>query len=514
MELAQLIRTASASKPSAADTRDILFASSEVAPFSKTGGLADVAASLPKALTGLGHRVSIITPLYSHLDPDELHLSRRIKPLSVPRLGKYRNKVEATVWEGRTEGGVRIFFVEQDDFFGQEGNLYGYEDNDYEDNPARFSFFSRAIIEFALQFSVPVDVIHCNDWHTALAPIYRDHYYSEELADVGVVLTIHNLAFQGSFDAEALSQTGLPKKFYKAGELRQDDGINFLQGGIVHADQVTTVSPTYAEEIQSAEGGFGLEEILSGNADKLSGVLNGADYTVWSPDIDHYIEVQYDLERLNGKRRNKAELQHRFELPIRPTLPMLAFVGRLTEQKGLDLLVPAVEKLVDSFEDDRDGFQMLFLGEGHNSYADKVKALAEKFPKRIAAHIGYSEELAHKIQAGADLLVIPSRYEPCGLTQLYAMKYGTLPIVHATGGLADTVVDPKGDEEELSTGFIFEDYDEDALSETITRATKRYRNYRKWRPLVENAMKQDFSWGSSARQYIDIYNNALNRGQE
>ncbi len=509
MDLAQLIRTPRSTKPSAADTLDILFASSEVAPYSKTGGLADVAASLPKALVALGHRVSIITPLYKHLDPDELHLARRLQPLQVPRLGKYRKKVEAAVWEGRTEGGVRIFFIEQDDFFGREDELYGYEDAGFADNPARFSFFSRAIVEFALQTSVPIDVIHCNDWHTALAPIYRDHYYDDELADVAMVLTIHNLAFQGRFDADTLSQTGLPKKFYKAGELRQDDAINFLQGGIVHADQVTTVSPTYAEEIQSAEGGFGLEDILAEQKDKLSGVLNGADYTIWSPDVDHYIEVQYDLEHLNGKRRNKAELQHRFELPIRPTLPLLAFVGRLTEQKGLDILLPAVEKLMDSFEDEREGFQLIFLGEGHNQYAEAVSDLAHKFPKRVAAHVGYSEALAHKLQAGADLLVIPSRYEPCGLTQLYAMKYGTLPIVHATGGLADTVVDPKGDDMELSTGFIFEDYDEDALRETIVRATKRYRNYRKWRPLVENAMKQDFSWGHSATEYVNIYNNAL-----
>ncbi|MFP4600188.1 MAG: glycogen synthase GlgA [Persicimonas sp.] len=527
MELEKLIKTERTSKPSVAETHDVLFASSEVAPYSKTGGLADVAASLPAALNARGHRVSIITPLYKHLDPEELQLSRRLKPLEVPRLGKVRSKVEATVWEGRTQNGVRIFFIEQDDFFGADGTLYGYEDGGSEDIPARFSFFSRAIIEFALQYSVPVDVIHCNDWHTALAPIYRDHYFQDELGDVAMVLTIHNMAFQGKFDAEAMSQIGLPKKFYKAGELRQGDQINFLQGGIVHADRITTVSPTYAEEIQTAEGGFGLEEILSENADKLTGVLNGADYTVWSPDVDHHIEVNYDLERLNGKRQNKAELQHMFKLPIRPTLPMVAFIGRLTEQKGLDILLPAAEQLMESFEDDREGFQLLFLGEGDDGYGEKVSELAARFPKRVAAHVGYSEDLAHKLQAGSDLLVVPSRYEPCGLTQIYAMKYGTLPIVHATGGLADTVIDPQhegaqleadtsnegeGDTDEiLPTGFIFDNYDVDELRDTLMRATKRYRNYRKWRPLISNAMKQDFSWGSSAEQYVEIYNNALER---
>jgi starch synthase len=514
MELAQLIRTKRSQKPSAAETLDILYASSEVAPYSKTGGLADVAASLPKALGALGHRVSIITPLYKHLDPKALHLSRRLQPLQVPRLGKSRKKVEAAIWEGRTEGGVRIFFVEQEDFFDADGDLYGYGEGEFQENPARFAFFSRAVVEFALQYSVPVDVIHCNDWHTALAPIYRDHYYSDEMSDVACVLTIHNLAHQGRFDPDLMSETGLPKKYYKTSELRRGDAINYLQGGINHAEQVTTVSPTYAEEIQTDEGGFGLGEVLRDASDRLTGVLNGADYSVWSPEIDHYIKIQYDLDHLNGKRQNKAALQHHFGLPNRPTLPMLAKIGRFSAQKGMDLLIPAVETLLDGFEEERDSFQMVFLGDGDKKYVDEVRRLVKKFPRNVAAHIGYSEELAHEFQAAADLLLIPSLFEPCGLTQLYAMKYGTLPIVHATGGLVDTVIDPtrdgsEGDGTELSTGFIFEEFEEDALRKTIARATERYRHYRKWRPLIQNAMEQDFSWGNSASQYIEIYNKAL-----
>lgn len=515
MELAQLIRTKHSEKPSAAETLDILFASSEVAPYSKTGGLADVAASLPKALSAMGHRVSIITPLYKHLDPEALHLSRRLQPLQVPRLGKMRKKVEATIWEGRTEGGVRIFFIEQDDFFADSDSLYGYGEDDIQTNPARFAFFSRAIVEFSLQYSVPVDILHCNDWHTALAPIFRDHYYSEEMKDTACVLTIHNLAFQGQFDGEAMSETGLPKKYYTKSELRLDDTINYLKGGIKHAAQITTVSPSYAAEIQIADNDFGLADSLEDASNKLTGILNGADYAVWSPTIDHYIDVQYDSDDLHGKRKNKSAVQAQFGLPDRPTLPMLAMVGRLSEQKGLELLLPALETLLDGFETERDSFQMIFLGEGEQKYVDEIERLVEKFPRNVAAHIGYSEELAHKFQAAADLLLIPSRFEPCGLTQLYAMKYGTLPLVHATGGLADTVMDPTRDSSDDtaqgSTGFAFDTFDVDALRETIERATTRYRKHRQWRPIIQNAMERDFSWGNSAAQYVDIYNKALGR---
>lgn len=516
MELAQLIRTRRAPKPSAAETLDILFATNEVAPYSKSGGLADVAASLPKALNALGHRVSIITPLYPHLDPAALHLSRRLQPLQVPRLGKSRKKVDATIWEGRTEGGVRIFFIEQDEFFGQDGPLNADSDAQFQNFPARFAFFGRAIVEFALQYSVPVDVIHCNDWHTALAPVFRNQYYAEEMKKVACVLTIHNLAVQGRFPADAMDETGLPKKYFVPGALRQGEAINYLQAGIANADRVTTVSPTYAAQIQTPQAGFGLDEILRNAADKLTGILNGADYSVWSPDIDHFLKIHYDIERLNGKRQNKAAIQHQFGLPIRPTLPLLAYIGRLNPLKGIDLLLPALDKLLAGFQEERDSFQMVFLAEGDKKYAERVQKLAQKYPRNVAAHIGYSEELAHKFQAAADLLLVPSKFEPCGLTQLYAMKYGTLPIVHATGGLMDTVLDPTredatGDGTALSTGFMFHEFTEDALRDTIERATTRYRHYRKWRPLIQNAMEQDFSWGSSAAQYIDVYNRALGK---
>lgn len=484
-------------------SHNILFASAEVAPFSKTGGLGDVAAALPKALMAKGNDVSVITPLYNHLDPDELNLSRRLHTLTVPRKSKNREQVEATIWEGRVDRGVRIFFVEQDDYFGHDG-IYGYEGEGDDASAARWAFFGRAIVEFVRQFSIPTDIVHCNDWHTSLAPVYRNHYFDEELGDIPFLFTIHNLGYQGRFPADCFDETGLPQSYNDEGELLHDGEVNYMKGGLQHCDAPTTVSPTYAAEIQTEEYGHGLDEVIAGRSDDLHGILNGADYSVWSPSVDQFIPVRYGIEKLNGKRRNKAELQHRFGLDIRPQIPLLGFVGRLTDQKGLDILLPALEERLEAIDDPREGFQVVILGTGEDRYEEQVEELAERFPRWVGSHIGFSEELAHNYQAGCDGLLIPSRYEPCGLTQLYAMKYGTLPIAHATGGLADTVVDVDADRPN-STGFIFEEYSADALEATIGRCLERYTNYRKWRPLMERAMHQDFSWAKSAQTYQDLY---------
>lgn len=512
MDLSKLVKTRDTRPDQAPRRLSIVFASSEVVPFSKTGGLADVAAALPKALAKRGHNVAIFTPLYKHLDPQAMQLARRLKPLEVPRRAKSQAKIDVTIWETRVDGGATVFFLENDEMFGRDG-LYGYQDNDFVDNAERFAFFSRAIVEFARQFSMPIDIIHCNDWHTGLAPVYLDYYYEKELENIATVLTIHNMAYQGRFSKDALKATGLPKRFESADELLDSDQqINYLKGALIHADAITTVSPTYAEEIQTPEGGCGLHEVLSARTEDLSGILNGADYSIWGPKVDHYIPVRYSIEELNGKRRNKAELQHEFGLPIRPTLPTLAMVSRLTEQKGLDILIPALQKLFASFENEQQGFQLVVLGDGNNQYSQALKDLAEKYPRRVALHLGYSEALAHKIQAGADMLLIPSRFEPCGLTQIYAMRYGTLPIVHATGGLVDTVIDAgTGDS---GSGFVFTEYTEDALIQAIERATTMYKNYRKWRPLMVRAMKKNFSWANAAIHYEEVYYRALDKKAE
>lgn len=504
MDLSRYITTEDHSELVAERRLNIVFASSEVAPYSKTGGLGDVAASLPKALAERGHNLNVITPLYGHLDPEKMQLSRRLDPLVVPRQAKSQSKVEVQLWEARLGRGAQIFFVDAPDYFDREG-IYGYDDAVFDDNAERFAFFSRAVVEFARYHPLTPDVIHCNDWHTGLAPIYFHHYYADEFPDTTVTMTIHNLAYQGKFSTDEFDVTGLPKTYADDSELIDGDGeLNYLKGGLTHADNITTVSPGYAEEIQTPEGGAGLHELLSDRADDLGGILNGADYNVWSPGVDRFIEVQYDVDSLNGKRQNKASLQHQMDLPIRPTLPLVGVVSRLTEQKGIDVLIPTVRNLLSELRDERDGFQLVVLGEGAAKYRDALSQLADEFPQRVAFRNGYDERLAHRIQAGADILAVPSRYEPCGLTQIYAMRYGTVPVVHATGGLADTVSDLR-DDPDTGTGFVFQELTEKAFAGALERAASAYRNYRKWRPLMIRAMERDFSWHESARHYEDLY---------
>ena len=503
MDLTQLIRTRDDGTGRAKRTLSIVFGTTEIAPFAKTGGLGDVSASLPRALADRGHRVMIVTLLYKHLNPEKMRFARRLKPLEVPRKGKSASVAEVVLWEMNLSDGVRIVFLDFDEYFGRDG-LYGYDDKGFEDNAARFAFFSRALVEFVRYSNMNADVLHLNDWHTALAPLYIKQYYKTEFKEVSTVLTIHNLAFQGEFDLKDADQTGLTKTAIKAAT--HDGKLNFLKSGIDLADKVTTVSPTYADEIKTEAGGCGLDKELSARKTDLVGILNGADTGVWNPSIDQYIEVRYDIATLNGKRRNKAQLQHDFGLPVRPVLPIVAFVGRFTEQKGIDVLITAVRKLLKDNEDERGAFQFVALGEGDKKLEKAAEKLASEFPKRVAVHIGYSEELAHRIIAGSDILALPSRFEPCGLTQIYAMRYGTLPLVHRTGGLADTVKDA---DVENGSGFVFDDFSRNEIIKTIERAVDRYHHHRQWRPLMVTAMEQDFSWSRSARAYDETYLGAL-----
>ncbi|TXD36283.1 glycogen synthase GlgA [Lujinxingia vulgaris] len=508
MDLSRYIKTKDTNSQMGRRRLNVLFASSEVAPFSKTGGLADVAASLPQALARRGHNVSIVTPLYKHLDPAAMRLSRRLNPLEVPRKSKNQSKLEVTVWESRLDSGVRVFFIDAPEYFDRDG-LYGYDDQSFDDNAERFAFFSRAVIELAISSPMAIDIVHCNDWHTGLVPIYGKHYYADELAQTRYVMTIHNLAFQGKFDAKQFKATGLPRKYNNDGELLDANGdLNYLAGALRYADLITTVSPTYAREIQTEKAGFGLHEVLQARKESVQGVLNGADYGVWSPDIDRFIEVRYTVETLNGKRQNKAHLQHSLGLPVRPTLPLVGMVSRLTEQKGVDLVVPAIRSLLSELKDERDGFQLVILGDGPDKVLQELKQLEEEFPRRARILGGHDEAMAHRIQASADMLLVPSRFEPCGLTQIYAMRYGTVPVVHATGGLADTVTDLREDPEN-GTGFVFTEHSADALAGAIERAGSAYRNYRKWRPLMVRDMARDFSWRESAIRYEELFLDAI-----
>lgn len=500
MDLKQLIKTRSSNTATSNRPLNIVFATGEVVPYSKTGGLADVSASLSKALARRGHRVTIITPLYRFIDPKANHFAQRLTPLSVPRKAKSQRKLDATLWEHRLDTGVTVIFVDAPEVF-HRNDLYGYDGADVEDAVERFSFFSRAIVEFCREMPIPVDVLHLNDWHTALAPVYLEHYYGNE-DNITTVMSLHNIAFQGRFSAESFAATGLPKSLLAENELSLEETFVFLKGAIKHCDAVTTVSPTHAKEITAEPGGFGLAAELNQREGGVLGILNGADYTIWSPDHDAYIPVPYTIESLNGKRQNKTALQHELGLPVRPTLPLLGFIGRLTAQKGVDILAVVLKKMLESMESEREGFQVALIGQGESTYAQKFQALAEEFPSRVTFVASYSEEFAHKILAASDILLVPSRFEPCGLTQIYGLKYGTIPIVHATGGLNDTVIDSS---KPHSTGFSLEKLNTRTLTQGIEQAVKAYHKHRQWRPMMARAMAMDFSWGQSAIQYEELY---------
>ena len=509
MDLSLFISDKDDSRHVAKRRLNIVIASSEVAPYSKRGGMADVAASLPKALAKRGHTVILFTPLYGNLDPQQMRLSRRLFSLEVPTKSKHQAKVEATLWETRLPQGGRIVFVDAPDYFDRPG-IYGDDQGPFEDNAQRFAFFSRAAVEYCRLSPLPIDILHCHDWTSALAPIYARHYYEDEFGDMAIALTIHDLSTQGTFDVDDhYDATGLPQSYKTEAELLDASGqLNFLKGGLIHSDTLTTVSQGYADDLMELEDEAGLHTILAGRGD-LKGILNGADYSVWSPDIDRHIAVQYDIDTLNGKRQNKAKLQHDLGLPIRPTLPLVGVVGELSTAKGTDVLIPAVRTLLSDADGPRDGFQLVVLGEGDEEMVAKLNALVDEFPQRVAIDASFSEQRAHAIQAGADILAIPSRSEPCGLTQLYAMRYGTIPVVHETGGLADSVADLR-DDPDKGTGFTFSPLTEDTLAGALDRSSSAYRNYRKWRPLMVRAMERDFSWGSSARRFEEVFFDVLN----
>jgi starch synthase len=494
-------------QPDDNDRMHLLFATPALAPY--TAGdthnrLAEICAGLAGAVARQGHRVSVFTPLYPSVDPEDHQLSRRLRSLTVPRQGKSQQKADATIWEGRTHYGVRTFLLDQPRYFGKDDPTAG----DNTDVADRFAFFGRAIIEFCRTFSLPVDLLHLHDWYGALAPIYRDHYYEDELGDIGTVLSVHDLDEQGEFPGDSFALTGLPQSYNKKSELLHDDNVNYLKGGIRHADVLTTASPTYAEQIQKPEHGEGLHKIFQERSDDLTGITYGVDYGTWSPDVDTHIAVNYDVDNLNGKRRNKAELQHHFDLAIRPAVPLLGSVGPFDDRHGLNLMLPALEKWLHSQSKGRPSFQVLLCGTGEDAYEHRIRQLAKDYPEQVGAYIGDSLPMRHHMFAGCDAMLIPHAKEPCGLTQLCAMRYGTLPIAHSTGGLADTVIDV-GDTTGAATGFLFDRYDTDAMLDRLKDAVDRYGNYRKWRPVMEQAMRQDHSWAATANKYLNVYAAAL-----
>jgi starch synthase len=473
---------------------NIVFAASECVPFSKTGGLADVVGALPRALAELGHSVTVYLPRYQHTKINAVRTA--LRSVSVPFADQYRF---CSVLDGGKQSGVQFYFIDYPPFFDREG-LYGTPAGDYPDNAERFALFSRAVLEASKVLGVP-DIFHCHDWQTALIPVLLRTVYAADPAfrDTATVFTIHNIGYQGVFPADRLPLLMLPEDLFSIPRMEFWGKINFLKGGLVFADRITTVSRKYSQEIQTPEFGFGLEGVLRGRAGDLSGILNGVDYNEWSPEKDKLILTQYSLGTIESKHGCKRDLLRQFGLEgANPELPVIGIVSRLAGQKGFDLIAEIADELSQM------PLIMTVLGSGESRYEELFRDLSFRFPDKFALRTGYDNALAHKIEAGSDMFLMPSRYEPCGLNQIYSLKYGTVPIVRATGGLDDTIEswDPAT---ARGTGFKFTGYTGEELLATVHTALAVFSDRAAWKKLMMNGMVKDFSWNASAREYVKLY---------
>jgi starch synthase len=476
---------------------NIVFAASECVPFSKTGGLADVVGALPKALVELGHNVTVYLPRYKQTKLESPQTV--LRSLTIPFDDQYRF---CSVLDGGKRSGVQFYFIEYPPFFDRDA-LYGLPTGDYPDNAERFALYCRAVLEAAKILGVP-DVFHCHDWQTALIPVLlRTNYMGcPSYRGVPIVFTIHNIGYQGLFSPDVLPLLGLPWELFTMNRLEFFDKVNFLKGGLVFSDYITTVSRKYSQEIQTAEFGFGLDGVLRGRSNTVTGILNGVDYEEWSPLVDKLIPAHFSPEDLSGKQLCKRELLKEFKLESADlNLPVMGIVSRFAAQKGFDLIAQAADRMA------REPMIMVVLGNGDKEYEELFKRLQNAFPTKFAVRVGYDNTLAHKIEAGADMFLMPSRYEPCGLNQIYSLKYGTVPIVRATGGLDDTI-EPWDPKTQQGTGFKFSDYDGEALLGSVREALSVFADKAAWTKLMQNGMKKDYSWNTSARDYVRVYEKA------
>jgi starch synthase len=476
----------------------VAYVTSEMVPFVKTGGLADVSAALPKALAHLGHRVTVLVPLHRGIDKSGMELRGSVHiPLGgVPR---------SAAFYATRQGDVEVIFVEHAPFFDREFP-YGIASSDYPDNAQRFAFFARAAIEYFRSRALRPDVFHAHDWQAGLVPVYLKTHYLEDpvLRRVPSVFTIHNLAYQGNFDRAQLGQVDLPWNLGTTEALEFHGDISFLKGGLLFAEMLTTVSPQYAREIQHPPQSHGFDGVLRSRATDVVGILNGVDYEEWDPAHGRNIARSYSRLDMKGKGECKGALLRAFALSDRPALPLVGILSRLVSQKGFDIVVDAADELV------RQGIRMVVVGTGDGEVQEGFSLLAEREPSRFAVRFAYDPVLAHRLVAGADMLLMPSRYEPCGLTQMYALRYGTVPVVRATGGLVDTVqpLDPLTGQ---GTGFRFERADGPDLMAALSRAVATYQDGTLWATLQQNGMVMDFSWDRSAAAYVDVYRDAAKK---
>jgi starch synthase len=481
----------------------VLFASSEVVPFAKTGGLADVAGTLPVALRALGCDIRIIMPFYRMVESVAAERTLVVEGLEIP----VGNKIYAAdIWETRLAQSVPVYLIKCDEFF-DRGSLYGTAKGDYRDNAERFIFFSRCALEACMKLGFAPDIVHCHDWQSGLIPAYLKTIYSNKpcFSKTGSVFTIHNIAYQGLFDKDAFNLTGLPGRLFSIDGLEYWGKMSILKAALIFSDVINTVSKKYSEEIQTPEFGYGMEGILARRAADLYGILNGVDYEEWNPAADTYIAAHYSSTDLKGKQTCKEDLLKEYNLPASlRKQPLLGVISRLADQKGFDLLAEIIDELMAI------DLGFVLLGTGEQKYHDLFTAIGKKYPQRAGIKIAYNNAIAHKIEAGCDLFLMPSRYEPCGLNQIYSLKYGTVPVVRATGGLDDTIVD-YNESDGRGNGFKFAEYSAREFLKVMKRALTVYANRAAWTRLVKNCMGYDFSWEQSAQQYMELYGKALEK---
>lgn len=470
----------------------ILYVAAEAVPFAKTGGLADVAGSLPKALKADGVDVRVIMPKFGKIPEAYRNAMEHVYDGELP-----------VAWRKKYVGldkyeldGVTYYFVDNEEYFNREG-FYGYDDD-----AERFSFFSRAVLDLLPAMDFWPDVIHTNDWHAGLVNVFLklEHMGDARYERIKTVYTIHNLKYQGVFPKDVMPDVlGLDWKYFNNGDLEFYDAVNFMKGGIIYADAITTVSKTYAKEIQYPYFGEHLDGLLRSREQDLSGIVNGIDYSVYNPRTDKYIFETYDEESLDRKLDNKTELQKSLGLPVRRNVPLIAIVSRLVEPKGMDLVVRMMDEILQ-----HEDIQLVVLGTGEKRYEDWFKGLAWRYPKKVSVNIYFSNELAQRIYAGADIFLMPSNYEPCGIGQLIALRYGTIPVVRQTGGLKDTVQQYNKYTQE-GNGFVFDNYNAHEMMYALKRALSFYGNYEIWHKIQLNAVQSDFSWKRSAKEYEALY---------
>ncbi|MGB8951830.1 MAG: glycogen/starch synthase [Candidatus Aminicenantales bacterium] len=477
----------------------VLFVTPEMAPFAKSGELADVAQSLPKILSSLGIDIFLIMPKYRRPEIESLAMETVCPDLIVPLGDK---KVKASVFKVE-RGKYSIFFIDSPKYFWRE-KIYGSSKGEYLDNDERFIFFNRAVLEFLLKARMFVDIIHCNNWPTALIPVFlRTHYAQKsQFKDVATVLTLHNVAYQGQFPPETMAFTGLNWNFFTPERLSFNGKFNFLKAGILFSDVINTVSSAYKKEIQTNQHGFGLEDILRKKKEVFFSIRNGIDCEAWNPEADPYIAANYSPVNLKGKSKCKLDLLKEFGLKRAASTPIVGIISYLSQQKGFDLILESLEEMVQW------DIHLLILGEGDEKYVNKLADAQRKYPQKLAVRFEVNEALSHKLTAGADIFLIPSLHEPCGLHQLYSFRYGTVPVVRATGGLKETVR-PFNSRFQEGNGFVFRKYSSQALLDALREALSYYHQPDLWQKIILAGMRKNFSWEIAAQKYIRLYERAL-----